>query len=549
MRKSKRMMLFALPAAGILVIATLVLAGRSSPEKEKLLPPTGSERVPGLPGPILALQPGQTGSPLYAGTGGGVYSSQDGGLTWQRSLRAGIWNGPVRDILSDPNDSTHLYVAIGNRLFQLDASEKQARQALKTESPLVALAVSPIDSKQILAASERQLHKSKDGGQSWSVFKSGLPGLPIYALTFDPKDPSVLLVLTDAGLYRCTDSGSSWQRIWISRPVEAEPDSTANQPEETTDEEAENPSLIRPRSVVADARTGTLYVASSKGIFASTDQGAGWNALPSAGLASSNPIRLFHWNTESGAQLYAATSSGLFYYQSHLGRWMEVRAGIASKKIYAVTPDKSGENLWVGTDRGLLRIPAPVPSPLPALVPQGAANTRPLPAAATTETFREPTIREVQRAAIRYAEVMPEKIRGWRILAQARNLIPRFTVSVGKDRNKTIASSTTAGVTRFTVGPEDSRYSLDYGFTWDFANLVWDSAQTSIDTRSRLMVQLRQDTLEEVTRLYFERRRLQAEFQANPAEDPLLLRERSLRIEELTAQLDALTGGLYSDFS
>lgn len=189
---------------------------------------------------------------------------------------------------------------------------------------------------------------------------------------------------------------------------------------------------------------------------------------------------------------------------------------------------------------------SPVPAPAPA--PQGAPQTRPLPAAAPAEAFREPTIREVQKAAIRYAEVMPEKIRGWRVLAQVRNLIPRFTVSLDRDTDSTITSSTTQGVTRFAVGPKRSSYSLDYGLTWDFANLLWDSAQTSIDTRSRLMVQLRQDTLEEVTRLYFERLRLQAEFQANPTDDPVLIRERSLRIEELTAQLDAHTGGLYSDF-
>lgn len=188
--------------------------------------------------------------------------------------------------------------------------------------------------------------------------------------------------------------------------------------------------------------------------------------------------------------------------------------------------------------------------PMPALrppAPQGA----PLPALPATpisvQATGEPTVREVQRAAIRYAEVMPEKIGRWRTLAQLRNLIPRFTVGLDRDSDTTIASSSSAGKTTFTVGPQDESVSLDFGFTWDLANLVWDSAQTSIDTRSRLMVQLRKEVLENVTQLYFERQRLRAEFQANPTEDPILQRERSLRIEELTAQLDALTGGLYSD--
>jgi len=192
------------------------------------------------------------------------------------------------------------------------------------------------------------------------------------------------------------------------------------------------------------------------------------------------------------------------------------------------------------------------PLPGPSLLPAAALHTGPLSgppaaAAAVPAPLREPTIQEVHRAAIRYAEVMPEKIRRWRALSQLRNFIPRFTLGLDRDRDSTIASSTSGGKTSFTVGPEDESLSVDFGFTWDLANLVWDPAQTSIDVRSRLMVQLRRDVLEETTRLYFERRRLQAEFAAHPADDPPLQQERALRIEELTAQLDALTGGLYSD--
>lgn len=189
--------------------------------------------------------------------------------------------------------------------------------------------------------------------------------------------------------------------------------------------------------------------------------------------------------------------------------------------------------------------PLPAPSPVPSAVFQNPSLFRSLPDAAPAAP-REPTIQEVQRAAIRYAEVRPEKISRWRTLSQLRNFIPRLTLGLDRDRNRTIASSTSAGKTTFTVGPEDESLSLDFGFTWDLTNLLWDPAQTSIDVRSRLMVQLRRDVLEEVTRLYFERRRLLAEFDAHPTDDLVLQRERSLRIEELTAQLDALTDGLYS---
>jgi hypothetical protein len=158
----------------------------------------------------------------------------------------------------------------------------------------------------------------------------------------------------------------------------------------------------------------------------------------------------------------------------------------------------------------------------------------------------EPTIQQVHRMAIAYAELGPEKIRRWRGLARWRSFIPSFTLGLDQDRDANIVSSTTAGVTKFSVGPDRRTRSLDFGFSWDLGNFIWNPDQTSIDVRSRLTTQLRQDLLEEATRLYFERRRLLAEFEGQPTEDAALREERRLRVDELTAYLDALTGGGFS---
>jgi hypothetical protein len=47
----------------------------------------------------------------------------------------------------------------------------------------------------------------------------------------------------------------------------------------------------------------------------------------------------------------------------------------------------------------------------------------------------EPSINEVQKEAIRYAEVEPEKIKHWREQAAKKALLPQL--SVGIDRNTT----------------------------------------------------------------------------------------------------------------
>ena len=82
--------------------------------------------------------------------------------------------------------------------------------------------------------------------------------------------------------------------------------------------------------------------------------------------------------------------------------------------------------------------------------------------------------------------------------------------------------------------------------TWEPADFVWSDDQTSIDVRSKLMVQLRDDIVEEVTRTYFERRRLQVLLLTDPPAEQRALLDKALRVQELTALLDGLTGGYFS---
>jgi len=59
-------------------------------------------------------------------------------------------------------------------------------------------------------------------------------------------------------------------------------------------------------------------------------------------------------------------------------------------------------------------------------------------------------------------------------------------------------------------------------------------------------VQLRDDVLDEVTRLFFERRHVQIDFLLRAPESLQESIERELKLQELTADIDALTGGYLS---
>ncbi|MFA5094375.1 MAG: hypothetical protein WC512_03950 [Candidatus Omnitrophota bacterium] len=158
----------------------------------------------------------------------------------------------------------------------------------------------------------------------------------------------------------------------------------------------------------------------------------------------------------------------------------------------------------------------------------------------------EPTILELQRAAIKYAEVNPEKITNWRKQAAMKALMPEISVGYDTDIYDTISTATKDGKVNYFIGPDDSRNGWDFSASWDLGDLVYNAAQTSIDSRSKLMVQLRNDILADLNTAYFERKKLLKQLEKVQDRDNPSFTEREIRIEELTATIDGLTGGYLS---
>jgi NifB/MoaA-like Fe-S oxidoreductase len=120
--------------------------------------------------------------------------------------------------------------------------------------------------------------------------------------------------------------------------------------------------------------------------------------------------------------------------------------------------------------------------------------------------------------------------------------LPTFSFGKNLDRNTSV--STYSG--KFITGPEDVSKGWDAGVDWDLGNVIYSSDQTSIDSREKLMVELRNDLLSEATRIYYERRRLQIDLVFMPPVSEQEHLENLLRVDELTALLDGMTNGFFS---
>lgn len=479
---------------------------------------------------VVAAHPLREGV-CYTGSTRGVWTSEDDGARWRwlSSFRGAI----LYDLAIASSSPAILYAATSHGLYRSDDEGRrwQLRRADAGEATpdVLAVAVHPTNPAIVAIGTRRQVLVSRDGGRSWRP-GVGVPESPIHAALYQPMTPEALWVAAATGLYRSADGGVSWNRVLV-RSGGDDPDA------------ADGPGLDDGEPNPADGGFGALamdpgqprrlVVSLGRRAWRSEDAGATWQPLSSIGLGHP-AIRHLLIAPGDPDHLYAATSGGLFVFSCAWQAWRPLTEGLPTTDIRRLCWVPKPPRVWAATAAGLFRVPIPVPlGGAPGIVPPPRAQ--------------EPTIHDVQVAAIRYAEVMPEKIRNWRARAAWRAWVPRFTLSVDRDTNTTIGSSSSSGKTTFTVGPDDRSVSFGYGFTWDLANLIWNPDQTSIDVRSRLMVQLRNDVLDEVTRVYFERRRLQVEEAMAPVHEPSLRAERQLRIEELTAQLDALTGGDFSE--
>ncbi len=131
--------------------------------------------------------------PLWSKGGDrGLYKTEDGGKTWNSIIEVDEHTG-VNDIVMDPRDPDVLY-----------ASTLQRRRHVYT---------------YVGGGPGSAMHKSVDGGKTWTKINKGLPGVELgrIGLAISPANPEIIYAIVEAadrkgGFYASTNRGASWEK-------------------------------------------------------------------------------------------------------------------------------------------------------------------------------------------------------------------------------------------------------------------------------------------------------------------------------------------------
>lgn len=270
--------------------------------------------------------------------GDGVYRSNDAGESWTRIGLEGTER--ISRILVHPKDGNIVYVCATGHLFDdhADRGVYRTKDAGKTwekvlfvapDTGCADLAMDPSDPNVLFAGMwpfrrspsfftsggpNGGLHKSTDGGTTWTRLKKDLPtgDLGRIAISISPADPNVVYAVIESAktaLFRSPDKGESWVEMNSSSVVSQRP--------------------FYFSLVVADPKAVDRVYKPGLQVSVSDDGGKTWGALGAAGPfgpSYHSDVHALWVNPRNTEQLVIVTDGGVYVSADRGSSWRFVES-------------------------------------------------------------------------------------------------------------------------------------------------------------------------------------------------------------------------------
>ncbi len=307
--------------------------------------------------------PSQPLTYYFGATGGGVWKTTDGAVTW-KNVSDGFFGGSIGAVAASPSDPNVVYVGTGEETLRgnvspgggfwksTDAGKSWTFLGLADSQQVARIRVHPRDPDLVYAAvlghtfgpnETRGVYRSRNGGRSWERILYAGPDAGAVDLAMDPTNPRILFAATwrvrrtpysfDSGgpgsaLWRSSDGGDHWQELT------AVPRETSGLPKGALGRIGVAVSPVDPRTVFA------IVEAAEGGVFRSADGGETWKKA-----SDERDLRQRAWYY---SRIYADTKDADTVYVVNVRFWRSKDGGKTFTDVD--TPHGDNHDLWIAPD-------------------------------------------------------------------------------------------------------------------------------------------------------------------------------------------------------
>jgi photosystem II stability/assembly factor-like uncharacterized protein len=296
----------------------------------------------------------------FGATGGGVWKTTDGGLSWTPVSDKAFRTSSVGAIAIAPSNPDVVYAGMGETELRgniiqgdgiyrtADGGKTWASLGLEKTQAIARIRVHPSNPDLVYVAAlgnpygpnpERGVFRSKDGGKSWErvLYRDERTGA--VDLAMDPNDPNVLYAALwevfrtpyslssggpGSGLFKSTDGGTTWTELTKNAGLPA-------------------PLWGKTGITVSGADSHRLYAiieAKDGGIFMSDDAGATWTRV--------NDDRRVRQRAFYYTRIYADPKTKDTFYVLNTSIYRSTDAGKTLKRVR--DPHGDNHDLWIAPD-------------------------------------------------------------------------------------------------------------------------------------------------------------------------------------------------------
>ncbi len=296
---------------------------------------------------VIALHPTNPNI-LYVATNDYIYKTRNGGQNWE-NLSRGMSHSRVISMAVDPAYPATVYAGTkGDAVYKShDGGQRWVSLRAGLDDVTITSVVNqfvfdPLDSNRLFVATTMGVFETQNGGELWQKRMDGMKEvLMVVTLALDPTRPAIMYAGTSGGVYKTVNEAKRWEK--------------ANNGLVSSDELQSSRALGVTMVQVDPYDHDTIYTATLRGLYKSTDIGRSWIRI-GQGLPDQMIITML-LDRAAPYVVYVAGREGVYRSEDGGVTWKAMNNGLATLNVRSLAQSQIDPKTWyVGTNgSGLYR--------------------------------------------------------------------------------------------------------------------------------------------------------------------------------------------------